>query len=256
MNINTDITRIYERNELIWGSEFQKKLFDKHIVIFGLGGVGSYTAEALARSGVGKLTFVDFDTVSVTNLNRQLPALISEIGRHKVDIMQERINNINPHIQVVKINDFYTPALNQGIFSQKVDFVADAIDSLRSKVDLIETCINSQIPIISSMGAGNRLDPGQLYVADISELKSKNCSFARNVCHKLKLRGITKGLAVVASTEKPAAIEKRSSVIILQTANGENIEMNKFTPGSTPFVPPVAGYMMASYIVRSFINSN
>ncbi|EKE03882.1 MAG: UBA/ThiF-type NAD/FAD binding protein [uncultured bacterium] len=251
-----NIEKIYERNELIWGSEAQKSLFQKHVIVFGLGGVGSYTAEALARSGIGKFTLVDFDTVSESNINRQLLAVISDIGKPKVELMKKRIEEINPHIQVRILNDFYTPKLNDILFldeSSPVDFVVDAIDTLKYKIDLIESCIKLNIPIISSMGAGNRLDPGQLYITDISEIKSKQCIFASNVLHKLKARGITQGLPVVASMEKPCITKKRGSCANIKTAHGEEITLMKFTPGSSPFVPPVAGYMMASYIVKKFI---
>jgi len=253
MTKKTDISKIYERNELIWGKEVQQKLFEKHVIVAGLGGVGSYTAESLARCGVGKLTLIDFDTVSETNINRQLLALISDIGKFKTELMKKRIENINPHIQVVTINEFYSLSLNSLIFSEKVDFVADAIDTLKAKMDLIETCRNLGIPIISSMGAGNRLDPSQLYVADISEVKARKCCFIRNIKHKLKVRGITEGLAVVSSTERPFRTEKKEGVIEVKTAEGEAIKLRKFTPGSSPFVPPAAGYIMASHIARELI---
>lgn len=255
--MNIDINKIYERNELIWGSEAQKKLFKKHVIIFGLGGVGSYAAEALARSGVGKFTLVDFDTVAESNINRQLLALIPDVGKFKVDLMKQRIEAINPHIQVNIINDFYTTSLNEKLFcnsNEPVDFVIDAIDSLRYKIDLIESCIKLNIPIISSMGAGNRLDPGQLYIADLSEIKTK-CVFASNVIYKLKSRAITQGLPVVISSEKACITEKRESTTDIKTNDGEEIKLTKFSPGSSPFVPPVAGYMMASYVVRKILGS-
>ncbi len=133
--------KIYERNELLWGSQVQKILLDKHIVIFGLGGVGSYTAEALARSGIGELTVVDFDTVSTTNINRQLLALSSNVGISKTTLMKQRINEINPLIKVNIVEDFCTPDLTEKILSSQIDFVVDAIDSVKSKVELIECCI-------------------------------------------------------------------------------------------------------------------
>jgi tRNA A37 threonylcarbamoyladenosine dehydratase len=248
------IENVYDRNELIWGKEAQELLFQKHVIIAGLGGVGSYTAEALARSGVGKLTLIDFDKVSETNINRQLLALLPDVGKQKTDLMKERIESINPHIETVTINDYYTLSLNSTLFTQQVDFVADAIDTIKSKIDLIETCQNLKIPVISSMGAGNRIDPSQLYIADISEIKPKKCSFIKNVKHKLNKRGIEKGLTVVSSYEKPFATKKEGSIIEHKTSTGEDIKVTKITPGSSPFVPPVAGYMMASYIVRKLIS--
>jgi len=120
-------------------------------------------------------------------------------------------------------------------------------------MDLIETCRNLKVPVISSMGAGNRLDPGQLYIADVSEINTRKCSFIRNIKHKLKVRGITEGLTVVSSKEKPFITEKKEGFIKVKTADGEDIKLKKFTPGSSPFVPPAAGYMMASYIARELI---
>lgn len=246
---------IYERNELIWGKEAQNLLFQKHVVVFGLGGVGSYAAEALARSGVGKITVVDFDEVSETNINRQLLAFNSNIGEKKVFLMKDRIKNINPFIQVNAINDFCTHDLLEEIFSSQVDYVIDAIDTLKSKTDLLESCVKKNIPAISSLGTGNRLDPTQLYTADISEVNPRKCNFANYIVNKLKNRNITQGLTVVLSKEKPVAVEKKLSCTEIKTGSGKNIELKKITPGSSPFVPPVAGYIMASHVVRSFILS-
>lgn len=243
----------YERNELLWGKEASKLLYQKHIAVFGLGGVGSYAAEALVRSGVGKITVIDFDEVSESNINRQLLALNSTIGKKKAFLMEERIKDINPDIKVVVINDFCRKDLTEKIFSEPVDYVVDAIDTMKAKIDLIESCVQKNIPVISSLGAGNRLNPEQLYTADISEINPKKCPFARNVVNNLKKRGITQGITVVLSAEKPAVIEKKLSHTQITTDSGENIEFKKFTPGSSPFVPPVAGYIMASYVVRSFI---
>lgn len=244
---------IYERNELIWGREVQELLFRKHVAVFGLGGVGSYTAEALARAGVGKITIVDFDEVSETNINRQLLALNSTVGEKKAFLMQERISNINPAIQINAVNDFCTGELAEKIFSEPVDYVVDAIDTMKAKIDLLEICVKKGISVISSLGAGNRLCPEQLFIADISEINPRKCVFAGNVIRMLKKRGITQGITVVASTEKPISTEKRLSDIEVTTGNGEKIELKKLTPGSSPFVPPVAGYIMAGYVVRSFL---
>jgi len=245
--------KIYERNELIWGKEAQQLLFNKHVAVFGVGGVGSFSAEALARAGIGKITIIDFDEVSETNINRQLLACSSNIGEKKTFLMKERIKNINPAIEVNAIDDFCSPVLTEKIFSEQIDYVIDAIDTLKAKIDLIEDCFNKNIPVISSLGAGNRLDPTQLYTADISEINPRRCPFARNIVNKLKKRGITQGLPVVISSEKPAVIEKKLSHVEIKTQSGECIEFKKFIPGSSPFVPPVAGYIMASYIVRDFI---
>ncbi len=246
-------SKIYQRNELIWKKEVQDLLFQKHVVVFGLGGVGSYAAEALARSGAGKITVVDFDEVSETNINRQLLALNSTIGKEKVFLMKERISDINPDINVNAINSFCTVNLMEKIFSEPVDYVIDAIDTLKSKINLIEACFIKKIPVISSLGTGNRLDPEQLYTVDISEIKPRKCVFSRSVFMLLKKRGITQGITVVSSKEQPVSAEKKISSVEITTETGENIEFKKFIPGSSPFVPPVAGYIMAGYVVRSFI---
>ena len=290
---------IYDRNELLWGKDAQKRLFEKHVAVIGLGGVGSYVAEALARSGVGTLTLVDFDTVSETNINRQLPALIPNIGKFKTSLMKERISLINPHIRIIEINEFCSGDLmksiiggirhseppaqswrveeshsvdkNNKILKQvqddvfvqdnslvqgnalKPDFVADAIDTIKAKITVLELCKQKKIPVITSLGAGNRIKPEELYLADISEVDVKKCPFVKNAVYLLKKVGIEKDLPVVASREKPFKMGKRSSLVKIKQANGEVVEFNKYSPGSSPFVPPVAGFIMASYIVRNLI---
>ena len=240
---------IFSRNELFWGEENQKLLSQKHIVVFGLGGVGGYCAEALARAGAGELTLVDFDTVSKTNINRQLVALHSTVGQKKTYLYEQRLKDINPDIKLNVIDDFYTGNID---FSS-VDYVADAIDTMRSKVELLETCVKSKIPVISSMGAGNRIDPSQLYICDISEIENKNVPFVSNIIYQLKKRGVEKGITVIASREKPFVQEKISVNEKIITKNGENIEFTKITPSSTPFVASCAGIFMASFIVRNFL---
>ena len=240
---------IFSRNELFWGEENQKLLSQKHIVVFGLGGVGGYCAEALARAGTGELTLIDFDTVSKTNINRQLVALHSTVGQKKTYLFEQRLKDINPDIKLNVIDDFYTGNID---FSS-VDYVADAIDTMRSKVELLETCVKSKIPVISSMGAGNRIDPSQLYICDISEIENKNVPFVSNIIYQLKKRGVEKGITVIASREKPFVQEKISVNEKIITKNGENIEFTKITPSSTPFVASCAGIFMASFIVRNFL---
>ena len=239
----------FSRNELFWGEENQKLLSFKHVAVFGLGGVGGFCAEALARAGVGKLTIIDFDTVSKTNINRQLIALNSSIGQSKTKLFEQRLKDINPDIKLHVVNDFYKGNLDLS----NVDYVADAIDTMRSKIELLETCVNSNIPVISSMGAGNRVDPAKLYISDISEIEDKNAPFVSNIIYQLKKRGIEKGITVVASREKPFVQEKISSTEKIITNSGENIEFTKITPSSTPFVASCAGIFMASYITRSFL---
>lgn len=240
---------IFSRNELFWGEENQKLLSQKHIVVFGLGGVGGYCAEALARAGAGELTLVDFDTVSATNINRQLVALHSTVGQKKTYLFEQRLKDINPDIKLNVIEDFYTGNMDLS----NIDYVADAIDTMRSKIELLETCVKSKIPVISSMGAGNRIDPAQLYICDISEIENKNVPFVSNIIYQLKKRGVEKGITVVASREKPFVQEKISANEKIITKDGENIEFTKIIPSSTPFVASCAGIFMASYIVRNFL---
>ena len=169
--------------------------------------VGGFCAEALARAGIGTLTIIDFDNVSVSNINRQLVALQSTVGQNKAMLFEKRLKDINPNIKLNVIDDFYTGNLDLS----NIDFVADAIDTMRSKIELLEYCIKNNIPVISSMGAGNRIDPSKLYISDISEIENKNAPFVSNIIYQLKKRGIDKGITVVASREKPFVQEKISS---------------------------------------------
>ena len=244
--MNTSLDEIFSRSELFWSAEFQHALNTKHVAVFGLGGVGGYCAEALARSGVGKLTLVDFDCVSASNINRQLIALHSTIGQKKTDLFEKRIKDINPEIELNIIDDFYTDA------EIEADFVADAIDTMRSKISLLENCFKNKIPVISSMGAGNRIDPAQLYICDIKNIEDKNAPFVSNIIYQLKKRGIESGITVVASREKPFVQKKISQTEQITKKNGEKIEFTKITPSSTPFVASAAGIFMASYIIRKF----
>lgn len=240
---------IFSRNELFWGKECQNILLSKHVSVFGLGGVGGFCAEALARAGVGELTIVDFDDVSLSNINRQIVALHSTVGQSKAELFKERLCDINPEIKINVVNDFYTGNLDLS----KVDYIADAIDTMRSKVELLQYSVNKNIPVISSMGAGNRIDPTQLYICDISEIEDKKAPFVSNIIYQLKKLGINNGIKVVVSREKPFVMEKVTSVEKITTKSGENIEFTKITPSSTPFVASCAGIFMASYIVQSFL---
>lgn len=241
---------IFSRNELYWGKENQKLLLSKHIAVIGLGGVGGFCAETLARAGIGELTIVDFDTVSSSNINRQIIATHATVGISKAKLFEKRLKEINPDIQLHVIDDFSSdnPTLNVNL-----DFVADAIDTMRSKIALLEYCIKNNLPVISSMGAGNRIDPTQLYICDIKDIKSKNAPFVSNILYQLKKRGIDTGITVVASTEKPFVQEKITSKEHITTKSGEEIEFTKITPASTPFVASCAGIFMAYYIVNTLI---
>ena len=226
---------------MYWGDEAQEKISSSHVAVFGLGGVGGYCAEALARSGVGELTIVDFDKVSQSNINRQIIALDSTIGMFKTELFEKRLRDINPEIQLNVINDFYTDDFD----FTGIDYACDAIDSMRSKVNLLVRCVRNNIPVISSMGAGNRINPAKLYICDISEIKDKKAPFVSNILYQLKKHGIESGIRVVASDEKPFCKTKISEFEKVRTSKGEEIEFNKIIPSSTPFVAPAVGIFMA-----------
>ncbi len=240
---------IFARNILYWGEDSQKKLLSSHVAVFGLGGVGGYCVETLARSGVGELTLIDFDTVSKTNINRQIIALNSTIGQTKTELFKQRLLDINPDIRLNLIDDFYQDDFN----FENIDYVADAIDTMRSKINLLVKCKDLKIPVISSMGAGNRIHPDKLYISDISEIHDKKAPFVSNIIYQLKKHNITSGIKVVTSDEKPFVQEKLSEVENITTKNGEEIQFNKIIPSSTPFVASCAGIFMASEIVCELI---
>ena len=227
------------RTSLIIGDEGVDKLKNCNVIVFGVGGVGSFAAEAIARAGVGNLTIVDFDDVDITNINRQLPALHSTVGRYKVDVMKERILDINPNINIKAIREVYNKDTSESILSEDYDYVVDAIDMVTSKIHLIETCKNKGIEIISSMGMGNKLDPTKIEVTDIH--KTTICPLARVMRKELKDRRIKK-LKVVYSTEQPAELKKK-------IFNGK-----KITPGSISFVPSVGGLIIASVVINDLLN--
>lgn len=245
------MNEIFSRNELFWGKEIQQLLSGKHIAVFGLGGVGGFCAEMLARAGIGEMTLVDFDTISKSNINRQIIALNSTVGQKKTELFASRLKDINPDIKLNLFDDFYTGS--DEFLEEHIDFAADAIDTLRSKISLLEHCVNKKIPVISSMGAGNRINPEELYICDISKVENKNAPFVSNCIYQLKKLGIEKGITVVASREKPFSCEKISNKEEIKTKTGETIEFTKITLASTPFVASCAGIFMASFIVRKLI---
>lgn len=241
---------------MIWGKNAQRMLAQKHVAVFGLGGVGGFALESLARAGVENFTIIDFDTVSDSNINRQIIALNSTVGEKKAVLFKRRLLDINPNIKVTCIDDFYSEKLRDVCFESKIgiDFVIDAIDTMRSKVDLLVYCHQNNIPVITSMGAGNRLDPTQLYISDISEIEDKKSTFVKNVLYQLKKQGIDSGIAAVTSREKPSVLTKVASTENITAKNGDKFEFTKITPGSTPFVPAVAGYYLGWYVIKSFLN--
>lgn len=225
-----DLSRV----EMVIGPEAVQKLNDATVAVIGLGGVGSYIAEALCRSGIGSFVIMDNDTVEPSNINRQLPALTSTIGRFKADIMAARMRDINPLCRIKVVKEFYKPGSFEQLFlNDEPDFIADAIDSTESKADLLKEAYSHGVPVISAMGTGNKLHPELLEIADIS--KTSVCPLARSMRKRLRDAGITQGITVVHSHEEP------------QHAVAANV------PGSMVFVPACAGLMMASYIVQKII---
>lgn len=219
---------IFSRTERLIGEDALRKLQNSNIIIFGLGGVGSYTAEALARSGIGKMTVVDKDTVDITNINRQLYALRSTVGKPKAEVSKARILDINPECEITAIQKMYLPENSEDFNLSQYDYIIDAIDNVTAKIDLAVKAEQLGIPIISSMGTGNKLDPTAFKVSDI--YKTSVCPLCRVMRTQLKKRGVKK-LKVVYSEEMPKT-------------DGER------TPASISFVPPAAGLIIAGEVIR------
>ncbi|MDD2392654.1 MAG: tRNA threonylcarbamoyladenosine dehydratase [Eubacteriales bacterium] len=221
------------RSRMVLGEENMAKLAISSVAVFGLGGVGGPAAEALARSGVGKLYLIDGDTVALSNINRQIIAFESTVGRYKTQVMMERIKDIDPAIEVVTFERFLRAGEEDVFPFDSFDYVIDAIDTVSAKVWLAEKTFSMNIPIISSMGMGNRIDPTAIRLTDV--FLTSGCPLARTMRRELKLRGVSE-LKVVFSDEIPAKV-----------AQGERV------PGSVSFVPPVAGYILAGEAVRCLI---
>lgn len=227
------------RTSLIVGDEGIEKLRNSNVIVFGVGGVGSFAAEAIVRAGVGNITIVDFDDVDITNINRQLPALHSTVGKLKVEVMKERLLDINPDLNIKSIANKYNKETTDEILVEDYDYVVDAIDMVTSKILLVEECNKKGLTLISSMGMGNKLDPTKIVVTDIH--KTHTCPLAKVIRKELKDRRIKK-LKVVYSTEQPRELKKR-------IMNGR-----KVTPGSTSFVPSVGGLTIASVVINDLLN--
>jgi tRNA A37 threonylcarbamoyladenosine dehydratase len=230
------------RTETVLGKDALEQLKHAKAAIFGIGGVGSYAAEALARSGIGSFVLIDHDVVALSNINRQIIALHSTVGQRKIDVMKARILDINPEAHVECLPVFYTEEAFPHLLDDSVSVVIDAIDSVQSKVDLILASQKRGIPIISSMGTGNKCDPSMLEVADI--YKTSMCPLARIMRQELKKRNV-KSLSVVYSKEAPVRNYVQES-----DDDGTNTNRKRLAPGSTAFVPPAAGLIMASWAVK------
>lgn len=231
----------YSRTELLIGEEALEKLRYASVMIFGVGGVGSHCIEALARSGVGKLTLIDNDKVSVTNINRQSIAYHSTVGQYKTEVMKERIRDICPEIRVETYEMFVLPDNLDPLFEQagEPDYIIDAIDTVSAKIALADLAEKRGIPLISSMGTGNKLHPEMFRIADLFE--TSVCPLCRVMRKELKSRGITR-LKVLYSEETPIRTGGRTT--------GEDTGARRAVPGSISFVPPVAGLLIAGEVIR------
>lgn len=242
----------FSRTELIFGKESMEKIAKCRIAIFGIGGVGSYTAEALARSGVGTLDLIDDDKVCVTNINRQLFATSKTVGQYKVDVAKERLEEINPEIKINTYKTFYLPETSDQFDFYQYDYIVDAIDTVKGKIELVVRAKEANVPIISSMGAGNKIDATAFKVTDIH--KTKVCPLARVMRQELKKRGI-KTLKVVYSEEeaiKPVedmAISCKTQCVCPPGTTRKCTHRNQ-VPGSNAFVPPVVGLIIAGEIIK------
>ncbi len=231
----------FSRTELIFGEEALEKLANARVAVFGVGGVGGYAVEALARSGVGALDIIDNDTVALSNINRQIIALHSTIGEYKVDAAAKRILDINPNIKLKAYKTFFTPETADTFDFSEYDYVIDAIDTVVGKIELVMKAQAAGTPIICSMGAGNKIDPTKFQVADI--YKTSVCPLARVMRYELKKRRV-KHLKCVFSTEEP--ITPRQS---------EEVSGKRQTPGSCAFVPSVAGLIIAGEVIKDIVNA-
>jgi len=230
----------FARTEMLIGKSGLEKLSMSRVAVFGLGGVGSYAAEALARAGVGSLYLVDYDTVALSNINRQLHAMHDTVGRSKTDVMVERLRGINPNITVETRQERFSPSVASIMLNNSFDFVIDAIDDVDNKVALMIECVRRRIRIVSAMGAGNKLDPTKFRVDSI--WNTSVCPLARVVRKKLRIAGIDEDIPVVYSVAKPVSHK-------LSPDPGE-----KAVPGSISYVPPVAGFFLAGYVVDKLLD--
>ena len=229
----------FSRTQLVFGKEAMDRLKGSHVAVFGVGGVGGYTVEALARSGVGAIDIIDNDKVCLTNINRQIIATTKTVGKYKVDVAKERIEEINPDCKVNIIDGFYLEENSADFFENRYDYMADAVDTVQAKLSLAVESQRRGIPLISCMGTGNKLDPTLFRVSDIT--KTSVCPLCRVMRRELKVRGISH-LKVVWSPEQPIKPNETAEVT-----------SRRSLPGSISFVPPVAGMIMAGEIIKDLI---
>ena len=232
------------RTQLLIGKDALQKLANSHVMVVGLGGVGSFAAEFIARSGVGRMTIIDGDTVDPTNRNRQLPALATNHGILKAAIMEERLKAINPELELIVVKQFVTPEMVQQQLASKPNYIIDAIDSITPKLTFISMAYEQGLQLVSSMGAGGKLDPTQLKIVDIS--KTYNCPFAQQIRKQLKNKfNISKGFKAVFSPEKPL----EESLIL---TDGSNFKKSAY--GTISYLPAVFGAVCSSVVIRDLIN--
>ncbi len=240
----------FSRNELAIGTEGVKRMKDTTVAILGVGGVGSFAAEACARSGIGRIILVDKDDVDITNVNRQLVAYLSTVGRSKTEVMQERIADINKDCEVISLHMFYTEETYEEFFSYEPDYVIDASDTISYKIHLIKECVARGVKIISSMGAANKMDPTRFQIADIS--KTHTDPIAKVIRLRLRKEGIRKGVPVVFSDESPIVV--REDVVGTVGKPDAQIRKAKMPPASNAYVPSVAGLVCASWVMNDIVS--
>ncbi|MDR1982040.1 MAG: tRNA threonylcarbamoyladenosine dehydratase [Tannerellaceae bacterium] len=229
------------RTEQLFGSERMDYLSRRHVLVVGLGGVGAYAAEQIGRAGIGRMTIVDADTVNASNINRQLPALHSTLGKSKAEVMGERLLDINPELELSVVNEFLRDERTEALLlASHYDFIVDAIDSLSPKIFLLYYACKHGIPVVSSMGAGAKSDPAQVRLADIS--KTVSCGLAKAVRKRLRDKGVNGGIPVVFSTELP----DREAIVEV-----ENEPCKRTTAGTVSYMPAIFGCFLASYVIRN-----
>ncbi|MBR6995445.1 MAG: tRNA threonylcarbamoyladenosine dehydratase [Ruminococcus sp.] len=241
---------IFSRTQLIFGEEAMDILANSRVAVFGVGGVGGFTVEALARSGVGAIDLIDDDKVCVTNINRQIIALGSTVGMYKVDAAEKRIHDINPQCRVTCHKMFYMPETADKLDFSQYDYVVDAIDTVTGKIEIIMQAQKAGVPVISSMGAGNKVDPTAFEVADI--YKTSVCPLARVMRYQLKRRGVKK-LKVVYSKEQPIVPQGKAADDGSGNTDMRTGAERRSTPGSNAFVPSVAGLIIGGEVIKDLI---
>jgi tRNA threonylcarbamoyladenosine dehydratase len=240
----------FSRNELAIGTEGVNRMRDMTVAVLGVGGVGSFAAEACARSGIGRIILVDKDDIDITNINRQLIANLSTVGRSKAEVMKERIADINKECEVISLHMFYTEETAEEFFSYKPDYVIDASDTISFKIHLIKECLARGVKIISSMGAANKMDPTRFQIADIS--KTHTDPIAKVIRLRLRKEGVHKGVPVVFSDESPIVV--REDVVDTVGKPDAFIRKAKMPPASNAFVPSVAGLVCASWVMNDIVS--